>query len=258
MRVTQAEGCTEVVVQMRLPLVSARQAMQQSGSRAGITFRARLGKGSAKALDCLLENITVPEGLHGEEVQKWWARLQGEGWFGGLAPGSTSRKLRVRVWSTERRGAEEVGRDRIAAALGFAVEARTVRVRVSGHPTAFQRTAQAEVHRLVGPTVRVVGLPVHLSYSPQHAPVFDVCLAGLPEGWIGGVLETPKDSRLPVRRWTPVCSAPRAATKYQEVGRGRALPAVAPAPPAPLQDEGGFPPEEEEMGGGSGDESDIM
>jgi len=42
------------------------------------------------------------------------------------------------------------------------------------------------------------------------------------------------------------------------VGRGRALPAVAPAPPAPLQDEGGSPPEEEEMGGGSGDESDIM
>ena len=258
MRVSQAEGGTEVVVQMRLPLVSARQAMQQSGSRAGITFRARLGRGSSRVLECLLGNITVPEELHGEGVQKWWARLHGEGWFGGLAPGSTNRRLRVRVWSTERRGAEEVGRDRIAAALEFTVEARKVRVRVSGHSTAFQRTAKAEVHRLVGPTVQVVGLPVHLSYSRQHAPVFDVWLAGLPEGWTGGVLETPRDSRLPVKRYTPVCNAPKAATKYREVGRGRALPKVVPAPPAPLQDEGGPPPDEEEMGGRSSDESDIM
>ena len=63
---------------------------------------------------------------------------------------------------------------------------------------------------------------------------------GVPDNWTGGVLETPSGSRQPVRCWIP---APRPASRYQEVGRGRALPQVVPAPPptpAPPQDVGGI------------------
>ena len=200
----------------------------------------------------MMERVAVPVEVQGRWLQHWWGRLQVQSWFGGLTPDSTPKRLGVRVCSTERRRAEEAGRDRITAALDFPVEARKVRVRVYGHPTDFVRTAQADVHWLVGAAVKVVGTPIHLAHSLLEKTVFDVFLAGLPEGWTGGVLDTPRDSRQPVKRYVPVCNAPRAASSYREVGRGRAVPQVVPAPPAPLQDEGG-PPSDMETGNENND-----
>ena len=126
-----------------------------------------------------------------------------------------------------------------SACLGFAVEGEKVRVRVYGHPTAFQRTAQADVHRLVGPGVQVVGVPTHLTMSGMERPIFDMWLTGVPDGWAGGVVELSLDSRTPPKRCVLMESAPKAATVYQAVGRGRAVPRPEPPAPAPLQDEGG-------------------
>ena len=73
----------------------------------------------------------------------------------------------------------------------------------------------------------------------MERPIFDVCLTGVPDGWAGGVMELSPDSRSRPKRYVVVCNAPRAASSYREVGRGRAVPQAVPAAPAPLQDEGG-------------------
>ena len=52
-------------------------------------------------------------------------------------------------------------------------------------------------------------------------------------------MELSLDSRTPPKRYVLVESAPKAATVYREVGRGRAVPQAEPPAPAPLQDEGG-------------------
>ena len=177
----------------------------------------------------------------------WWGGLQHLPWFGGVSPDSTHKRLGVRVWGTERRSAGDVGREGIALCLGFAVEGRKVRVRVHGHPSSFQRTAQADARRLVGPDVELVGVPTYLEHLSLTRPVYDVFLIGLPDDWKGGVLDTPSDSRQQVKRWIPIRDAPRPASRYREVGKGRALPQVVPTPPpapAPLQDVGGIGMEE--------------
>ena len=138
----------------------------------------------------------------------WWGGLQHLPWFGGMSPDSTHKRLGVRVWGTERRSAGDVGREGIALCLGFAVEGRKVRVRVHGHPSSFQRTAQADARRLVGPDVELVGVPTYLEHLSLTRPVYDVFLIGLPDDWKGGVLETPSDSRQPVKRWIPIRQAP--------------------------------------------------
>ena len=93
-----------------------------------------------------------------------------------------------------------MGREAIGAILEFAVPAEKVRVRVYGHPTAFQYTAQAEVHRLVGPEVQVVGVPTHMVKSGMRRPIFDMWLSGVPDRWAGGVVELSLDSRTPPKR----------------------------------------------------------
>ena len=131
-----------------------------------------------------------------------------------------------------------MSREGIGAILGFAVAAEKVRVRVYGHPTAFQYTAQAEVHRLVGPAVQVVGAPTHMASSGMRRPIFDMWLSGVPDGWTGGVVELSLDSRTPPKRYVLLESTRKAATVYREVERGRAVPHAEPTAPTPVQDEG--------------------
>ena len=173
---------------------------------------------------------------------------------GGLTPESPPRKRGVGCRGTERRERGEVGRDRIGACLGFAVAGEKVRVRVYGHPTAFQYTAQADVHRLVGPGVQVVGVPTHLMKSGMWKPIFNMWLTGVPDGWTGGVVELSLDSRTLPKHYVLMESAPKAATTYREVGRGRAVPRAEPAAPAPPQDEGGT--DEVAVGQAKGDGDD--
>ena len=102
--------------------------------------------------------------------------------------------------------------------------------------------------------MKVVGVPTHLAKSGMERPVFHVCLTGVPAGWVGGTLELPQDLRSRPKHYVLVCNAPRAASSYQEVGKGRAVPRVVPAAPAPLQDEGGTG---DMTGGGDGDEDGM-
>ena len=50
-----------VSVELRLPVVAARQAMCGSGRYAGVGFRPHLGAGAALELGYLLERVAVPE-----------------------------------------------------------------------------------------------------------------------------------------------------------------------------------------------------
>ena len=80
-------------------------------------------------------------------------------------------------------------------------------------------------------------------------------------GGQGGVLDLPPDSRTRPKRYVLVCNAPRAASSYREVGRGRAVPQAVPAAPAPLQDEGGTDEAvvgcDHGPGGGDGDDDGM-
>ena len=259
MRVMEG-GLQGVVVQFQLPLESARRALWRSGAQQGVGYHPHIVDGQEPAgLGCVVHRVVVPEGEQGHGTQHCLGKLQGEGWFGGLNPDSTPRKLGIRCWATERRTAGEVGRDRIGYLLGFAVEGQKVRVRVCGHPPSFVHTAKQDVHRLVGPAVTLVGMPVHVAASGLSRPVFDVALTGLPLHWAGSVLEQPAGSRSRTKRYVVVRAVGRAAS-YKEVRRGQALPLAA--APTPLMDEGGASgmavdtAEEEEAGAGGGMEDD--
>ena len=266
MDVRQADGSAETLVELQLPLAMASKAMWWTGSRVGVGFRPHLGGNAARGVDHVVHRVAVPVELQGMGVQHWWGKLQASAWFGGLTPDSTPRKLGIRCWGTERRGLGEVGREAIGAILEFEVPPEKVRVRVYGYPTSFQYAARAEVRRLVGPEVRVVGAPTHMASSGMRRPIFDMWLSGVPDGWTGGVMELSPDSRTPPKRYVLVESAPKAATVYRAVARSRALPRPEPPAPAPLQDEGGADDvvaEQAESGGngeddGMSDGSDIL
>ena len=72
-----------------------------------------------------------------------------------------------------------------------------------------------------------------------------------------GVVELSTDSRTPPKRYVLVESAPKAATTYREVGRGRVVPRAEPAAPAPLQDEGGTDEVAVGQAGGDGDDDGM-
>ena len=111
----------------------------------------------------------------------------------------------------------------------------------------------------MGPAVQVVGAPTHMASSGMRRPIFDMWLSGVPDGWTGGVVELSLDSRTPPKRYVLMESAPKAATVYRAVGRGRALPRPEPPAPAPLQDEGGTDDvvAEQAKNGGNGEDDGM-
>lgn len=202
---------------------TAAAMMKSSGAAGGVFYRPWADRSlpqDAHGIECRIARIVLPENSR-LTPQQCWGRLKDQSWFGGLAHSGDPRKIAVRKWGEKSPFPPQV-LTTIEQLTGASAAPPLVRARVRGYGEDFPEKAAEETRTALGQGVTCVKC-TWIRSSGLVRPVYDVELAGLPEGWKGAVTMS-QDTRLWDKRWALVRVARATAAEYHGVGPREKLP----------------------------------